>query len=201
MDVATKICVKVEVRDCVSMRVYYWGKPFTQKLKEKHNIEKLFGQVQSVINNSDFSVVWDNDQGVDQRMSLGKCNYEPQDTLLQRIPEEFTSDDFQGAEQSTSSHWINQEHELVVEDFEACVAEDVDLCEGTKYVLTHQLYKIFEVKLIKSTAGALVHNKPLEYYQRRFEITGVMKDIIRWPDYDDNFHMRGPYIAWSISST
>ena len=104
MDVATKICVKVEVRDCVSMRVYYWGKPFTQKLKEKHNIEKLFGQVQSVINNSDFSVVWDNDQGVDQRMSLGKCNYEPQDTLLQRIPEEFTSDDFQGAEQSSSSH-------------------------------------------------------------------------------------------------
>lgn len=96
------------------------------------------------------------------------------------------ADDLQGVEQITSSDWINQEHVLVIEDFEACVAEDVDFFEGTKYTLTHQLYKIFEAKLIKSTPWDLVHSKPLEYCQGKVEITGVMT---------------GTYIAWSIFST
>ena len=83
-DVAKKTRVKVEIGDCVSMRANYWGKPFAWKLKEKRNIERLLEQVHSVVNNSNFSVVWDSNQEMNQHTSLGKCNYKPQDTLLQK---------------------------------------------------------------------------------------------------------------------
>ena len=66
--------IKVEAGDCVSKPTNYWGESYAKKLKDKYNINRIFGRVRGVIDNSDLSVVWDSDKKVDKHMSLVKCN-------------------------------------------------------------------------------------------------------------------------------
>lgn len=50
---------------CVSKPTYHWGDAYAKKLKDQYDIERIFGRVHSVIDNSNFSVVWDSDKNLD----------------------------------------------------------------------------------------------------------------------------------------
>lgn len=46
------------------------------------------------------------------------------------------------------------------------------------HVLFYETHEVFEAYFVKTDEVASVHNKPLTYYQRKFEITNVLEGFI-----------------------
>ena len=234
MDTVKRGRVKVEVGDCVSLPTTYWGDAYAKKLKCEHGVERLFGRVTDMNSNNDFTVVWDVDNQTSQYMSLAKCRYEPSDTAKQQLSTNnntstITAEDFQTAEESTSSHRINEEHALMVEEFQNILCEGKEdenvqavmkvgksgkkiskkgkkeenkKEEGKKYILLNGSdEEVMHGRIVETEPGEAVHNKPLEPNQKKFLITGVLESITTWLDYDPDLHCEGSFVAWDVDST
>ena len=158
-----------------------------------HNIERMYGRVTNVVNNGDFSVVYDIDKETEQ-MSLSKCVLEPRDTPVQTITV-VTAEDFQCVSQGTSSDRINEVH------FDACLQSEQELVDGRVYTLTFNDYEIFEATYMKIPAGDLVHNKPLLYFEGKFAINDVLPNVSYFPAYDKDYHTDKTFIKWNVSAT
>ena len=205
MDTAKRERIKVEDGDCVSLPTSYWGDTFASQMESDYQITKLFGRVSYVNNNNDFSVVWDVDGQLTQHMSLTKCAYEKADEPKQTLPSAnesvITAEDFQAADQSTSSYNINKEHALMVEEYNNILSDDECCKVAQEYVLLDGEDEIFQAWIIHTEPGDVVHHKPLQASERKFQITHLLEHAQNWPGYDEDIHDVGTFVAWDLQST
>ena len=202
MEVAKRERVRVKLGDCVSLPTSYWGVAFASQMQSDYGIDKLFGRVSNVNSNNDFSVTWDVDSQVSAHMSLAKCTYEKPDQPKQVLStgSVITAEDFQAADQCTSSNNINEEHALMVEEFCAILSDDE--CQPPKeYVLLDGADEVFQGWVVETEPGEVVHHKPLEASQRKFQITHLLEHAKKWSGYDEDIHCVGTFIAWELEST
>ena len=159
---------------------------------------------------SDFSVAWDIDSQHTSHMSLTKCTYEKPDEPKQEMQSInntksesiITTEDFQAADQGTSSTNINEDQALIEEDFRNILTEDGCCNEVPKEcVLLDGEEEIFRGWMMDTKPGELVHHKPMKDSQRKFHITHVLQHAQNWNRYDEDIHGTGTFVAWELKST
>ena len=198
MELAKRGRVKIKIGDCVSVAASYFGKHYADQLNEKFGIVRVIGRVIEVVSgNSNFSVQWDIDNGVNRNVSLNTIQLEPIDTPIQECSDTvITIEDFQNTDEQSTSTVAATSDALLVEDFSEIDFATNKCSEGSSYALCSNNKHVLTGTYMQTAKGELVHHHPISEGQGKFLITEVLSDS--WKNYKEDIHCVGAYVVWDL---
>ena len=221
MDLVKRGRTRIAVGDCVSLPTSYWGTSYAcnDVLKEQ-NIHRLYGRVSKIDQFNLFTVVWDIDQQVSDKMSLNisELRHEPLNTPKQLLASTAPSvgsidvpsdpsnpievDTLKQLLTSTASSVGSSDPSNPVEVQEQCSSatrvneEHALVVEDMEYSLLDDLGNdVYKGVMVHTQPGALVHNKPMGAGFAKFRVTAVIDDA-----YDSDV-TEDAYVPWELSKT
>ena len=202
MDVVKLGRRKVNLNDCVSIPTLFWGRNYAEAMESKYSITKQLGRVTSITSQEHFQVTWDL-EGDQSTQKLSQVTLEDVATPKQTVQHSTstasstttsttTNNQICPADvTSTSADSISEDHAMIVEG---------DL-PGENFVLTYNSFDLFLCTLVSRKEGQNVHNKPLGKNEGKFSICEVLSDVKQWPEYDEDRHCEGTFIAWNMADS
>ena len=76
---------------------------------------------------------------------------------------------------------------------------ETPLADGEEVYLLHEKFEVFKAKYEKSNPGTAVHGITIQEDEGRFFITKVMRNVIKWKDFDADVMCEGAAILWKKS--